>query len=703
MKKIKFIISLIIILIVFLLNFNLIAAAEETTSTTTSAPVEKEFIDVSKSLGLEEGSAFGSGISVSSRGIISFLNENSELIFNRGKENQIILSEAKGVEMYNSLSEISFVDKDCKITINGNKFENIIPKSKENPSFIKLDRLNGDIGQARFTTSASGEYTINGANFISEANSLIKYNIEKDEDGQALLTLKNSKIKAITQPVFIRGENVELYKGYNLVEGDINFDGKGNTFIKRNANINNIEASVSYGNKPINVVFDKDSTSVKNSLMFTKDKLKISSGDDYSIYRLNFKEDNPYLKIEENDRVQIIPDKYSDIEIDSRKGTEFIPKISINSGSITLIEDGYVVETDKDLRYHCLWNFLREGYFEDDLKSGVVTTSPVEVQILSEEEKLIVDNFNRMALIPKNKEEGFGEFLDLEARYSTRLKYNYLNEENLETLLGTEISFKYGYSDEVSEGVKQMTLGRIRDYWETLTPQTKEATHGIIVNDEYFSIKHFSEAGAFASPYSQSMTFREDDFSIYYSVFRHESAHLRHYSVSKSGTFGYSDEKMEEYNSLKEEEKALLSIITNSAGLGVQVDSNIMNQYQSLRLKRISLEESFNAFDFENNWKTISGKYDTAANDDKYGKEFSDVDAYEPAGGYARAYGATCLEEDIATLVEAISDPYYFEFAEKVFSEDNEYRDVYKKKIDLLYEHKFISKEEYLNVIRYYK
>ena len=75
-----------ILILIFTVNVNFVISADSTgsttsTTTTTSSETDANLIDIGKSLGYKEGKIFGEGIDVSSKGILSFLNEKSKYFF----------------------------------------------------------------------------------------------------------------------------------------------------------------------------------------------------------------------------------------------------------------------------------------------------------------------------------------------------------------------------------------------------------------------------------------------------------------------------------------------------------------------------------------------------------------------------------------------------------------------------------------------
>jgi len=658
--------------------------------TVSSEGEETGFVDLGKLLGLGEGKLFGQGMNITN-GVLSFFNEKSQLIINKGESNQIILNDSKGVQISKSLEEITFVGEEGKININGNKFENIVPKGKDNNAFIKLDFLTGEISKAEFLTSAIGKYNINGASFVTKGNSRVSYN--NLERGR--LFLQNSKIESIEKPISIKGENVEVSSGYNLIKGYLNFDGKGNSFIKGgdSANINGIESILPAENKKyLFVGFDKDISSTEDSLTFTKDKLKLSSNKDLDHFIINFKEKNPYLKIESGDAVSIIPLDNSKIEINSRQGTGLIPQISILDGTLGITEDGKSINV-----------FNRGLYLENSFSDGS-TTSPIEVlfkkEIPGADGKLIVDNFNRMAMIPKYEEEYFVDYEGLNVKFSSKLKYNYLNEKNIETLIGKPVTL----SSESTKGSQQMVLGRLRDYWATLTPEMQDAIKEIEISDkkileaERFANSKYGIA-ALASKEQGKIVFRERDDAFDLDTFRHEAAHLREYEIDKE--YKESLLHLDEYLALKANEKKAMEEIIKDNELHSLSDLeriHLIIESGDLEDEINSIEKNVNTFKKE--WESISGEYNKATvtkdGELQYANTIDNKDITSPAGGYINAYGAMSFAEDVATFSGKILDT---EFFKPLLSESNEYKEAYFKKLNLLYRHGFMSEEEYKAIL----
>ena len=55
------------------------------------------------------------------------------------------------------------------------------------------------------------------------------------------------------------------------------------------------------------------------------------------------------------------------------------------------------------------------------------------------------------------------------------------------------------------------------------------------------------------------------------------------------------------------------------------------------------------------------------------------------------------IHEDVATFVEYANNP---EFFKPLLSEDNGWHKIYRQKLDLLHDYKFISDKEYFDILR---
>lgn len=238
----------------------------------------------------------------------------------------------------------------------------------------------------------------------------------------------------------------------------------------------------------------------------------------------------------------------------------------------------------------------------------------------------------------KNVEEYFADLEGLNTKFSSRVEYNYLNEENIEKLIGTEVDFVPDFA--IDEGTKQMILGRLKDYWETLTPETRDSIQKIEFSDILISLAR-EDFAAYTLPGQITFGERSDRFT--WGIFEHEAAHA--------------------------------------------------NQFRLEQNKEIS---------FEKEWKNVAGesnKFDETIYTYKDFINYKKYADFSKAGyGYTSPYGTTNVHEDVATFTATIAaDTKNFK---GLLSEDHKWSDTYRGKLDLLYKYKFITKEQYQNALK---
>lgn len=104
--------------------------------------------------------------------------------------------------------------------------------------------------------------------------------------------------------------------------------------------------------------------------------------------------------------------------------------------------------------------------------------------------------------------------------------------------------------------------------------------------------------------------------------------------------------------------------------------------------------------DFSPRWKEIAGEYDKvdAQRDKQEVLQLKYKDGHTSCGphlGYMRCYGGTDLHEDVATFVE------YIVGLPRQFRQIKDSHSIYRAKVDLLFEKKFITEDEWKTVKRY--
>ncbi len=641
MKKIKFIISLMIILIVFLLNFNLIAAAEETTSTTTSAPVEKEVVDVGILLGFEAGEIFGSGISTTSLGDCN--------------------------------QRISFAEDDANLKLGDNSFSNIGPLYEEvdggepvkQNSYIDID-CSGNILQADFmTNNKGGIYSLNGNSIIVKGNSRVTY--DTDKDGVRNIKLEDSEIKLTNNyfnRIHIEGKNINFIKGedqyhtgYTLEEGFLDYRGREGFFldpVKSNgapSTINGVVIDPSYGSKEkIKLFFGSQEINENRYINFDEDKFVISNEiTNTESFTTKFTSKNPYFRIESKDELTITTAPSSKITITNRYNEDKIPlvecysyntiptrasAVAIGEGALYEINNGNLKVNAYNVEGEYNVFFKKDAYASKDL-----TSTPMEIKSFEKNKdtglsgsRIVIDNYNKFTVTDKAD-------LPLE---QTRIAYNYPNEINMEAILGTDIEF----DENILEIRRKALLSDLKEYYVDLTPETIQSIDKIVfskdIGEGYFGSRAYAEGGV--SVYKTVPDAVSGILSPFNkATFIHESAHNRHFYVDYS-----FDDRW----------------VTNEADI---IDNYMMHDGGGYAYK---------------------GEINTLG---LFGLK-------TPKYGYACPYGATDMMEDVATFTEAIIvQPNKLK---GVLLESNQYSSTYKRKIDLLYEYKFITREQYQNALK---
>ena len=262
--------------------------------------------------------------------------------------------------------------------------------------------------------------------------------------------------------------------------------------------------------------------------------------------------------------------------------------------------------------------------------------------------KIFVDNFNRFSLSEQNAEEFLAPtkkqfyFEEIPTQFSARIKYNYPTEESLRALTGKNIIF-----NDVPQGNRDLVLGKLRDYWETLTPETKESFSKITFTNKIPLLK--ADAISRFYPFND-IIFEVEDYEFNLEQFRHEVAHQHHYMIKD---------------------------IQSLSGV-------------------LTYPFSFNEFD--NKWRHVAGDvyYPNSYIDYYTGKDILPEELVKK--GLLTPYSATNSLEDVGVFVGgATANPSFFK--DLINPSAQNYNQIYRQKLDLLHEYKFISDEEYYKVL----
>jgi len=511
-----------------------------------------------------------------------------------------------------------------------------------------------------FTAQESKNYQIEGYEMHLERNSKI---ISKN--GQIRIGVHiNYEIKP---PKKINPKSPELefliatFKGKPLILpnkekflGNILYYDKEGFFIKEKARIWELEIS----NKDMRkIYFDFNGELNENAqhsyISINKKRIIISSKKEP--LELIFNKNNPYLKIDDGDYASIIIEK-GYISIENEYSREIIPKAFSKSEILKIKNGSMILEKNK------------ESLTLKKIKTNsepFSTSTPLELIINSQDtselslnkkrikdHKLIFDNFNRLGIIPKNKEESFYSNKGIEILFSEKLSNNYPTEEEIENLIGSNNLHFNEYNSQISRGHKDFFLGIFRDSWNTLTPETKRylSRYQITIVNEIIEERFKSNSAAAYTSENRWCKFNISEFN--FKIFKHESAHIQDFQQNS-----YMNEEWK--NITKPEE-----YINN--------ENKLSTEWQ---------EDKFLT-------KTKKNKLKAS-----YGKDWDE----RPKDGFASPYGKNNKYEDIATFVERIViEPEIFnDFLKK---NNPNYDSRYLEKVKLLHKHKFISDKEYNRV-----
>src|SRR3989344_2309288 len=498
-----------------------------------------------------------------------------------------------------------------------------------------------------------------------------------------------------------------------------------------------------YGGE-VNLFFDGQKHKGDYASFDLNNKKLILSSETNENFIANFREGNPFLRIDEGDYVAMKPLPGGEIEIQNREGEGLIPRVT-TKGYFIIDEDSKSIFTDTDKLFRKKVFLNPSSKLASFVNSFESTTSPIEFvgldsdgkSLHSRGDKIFIDNFNRIAVGP-NVEEYFAPAENqyfsrdnLPTKFSARIKYNYPSEESLRALTGKELVF-----NDMFPGNKDLVNGRLRDYWDTLTPETRESFDKIAIESEDYFNGAYAGAwdsvnrpvelvGAFASR-DRSMTFKIDNFN--FPTFKHEAAHERQHSIqARENPTGLIYERMYkdianvrlQYPDLDiwpaitfgrgESTKVSFNIPPGNSKMpeGLQEELNVAaRQYEvEFAVAEQSAPKYGELFDYR--WDNVAGENaywnggTGVLGDDGYWKYKDDLFRINqgPKHGFIEPYGTWNSYEDVATFVGKINNPGIF--SPLINPKSPSYDVRYSQKLDLLHEYKFISDEEYSRIISY--
>ncbi len=617
---------------------------------------------------------------------------------------------------------INFNEENSFLKIGNNTFENIQPSSEKQNAFVKLNE-EGKIIEADFMTNENGgSYEINGVEFEAPPNSWIRYNQKR---GIFMRLEENSTVSSFPKIsgeefIEIRGDDSKLPGGQTF-SGNLIFDSNENPHLPSFGNAR-IEGILLEGDRETKtrVYFDGKEKEDKSYVSLGQNNL-VAKGD----VKMNFGKNNKYAKIEESDLFSIDLEKNSKVVLTSNQ--DRIPFVD-TFGNVEITQDSKIIK-NKDNQI-----FMDNGFTLEQ------TTSPIKLSFFDEKEKpifgiegegfagitggseheILVDNFNRFAIIPKNSgEEFYANSEGIDTKFSSRLSYNYVTEEDLNLLTRGKInSFDFsksyfrhyeGYENldfdldsiEISEGERSLMMGRIRDYWSSLTYETENSIDNIYLIS--------SSAMAELIDYDAAGAYEKNDNAIYLipeeidiETFRHEMSHARYNNLVnqkkkeiindlpelKETSYKELNKKFIDYSyqieSLKEEKRKL-----DYADEMMEVQHKI----NELEEKKKGLQEIIDQVDgqmieessiYKKEWEKIA--------EINYGYTEIPSENY-PTNGLIRKYSEKFFGEDMATYLEKVNEPEFF--SELINPKSEAYDPRYLQKLNYLYKYHFISDSEY--------
>lgn len=597
-------------------------------SSQEEAIILTEVTDIGKIIGLPEGEIIGQGVKY------QLIEENTRL---------------------------TFINENANVNLKGNSFKNIIPQDTAgHPTFIDIGET-GNIARADFTVNEEGgTYVFGNTEINAPPNSRVFFDkatgvrIKIPEDGE-LKEIPKAKDSFLPSDYIttIEGKDIKLPSN-EIINGKLRYDnGQAFVSLEDKTIINGVELTGEAGKEEVANLFFDGRRHEGDYVSFDLENKKMIIASDIIGPIANFKEGNPFIKIDEGDYVAMQVFGGGEIEIKNRDSQGLIPRV-ITKGEFVIDEDYKSILRFKS--YNKVYIEKEPRLFDINKEITESTTSPIELftqntdglNLLKEKNKIFVDNFNRIA-IGLDNEEFISLSEGIDTTFSSRIHYNYPTEESMEALTGKGIRFV-----DVSQGNKDLVLGRLRDYWETLTPETRDSIEYMeFYSDEEFNKKFkdkFSEGGfpventgAFVETDSGKIFFKAKKMRL--STSRHEAGHARHFAVN-ANTF-----KILEF-------------------IGIP--------------------------NFESEWKDIVGK-GFYRNEVPHKLFYPPKEEPLPKKGFVRYYGTLNIFEDVATFTDKVATNPCF-FKDLISPEKQEYDERYAKKINLLHKYKFISTIEHNNV-----
>lgn len=549
--------------------------------------------------------------------------------------NDVIISgteKIKTEELKNGNLKITLLGENSKLCIKEICFENILSQDKARlPSYILLNEK-GEIIEAKFTVGGGGgTYTLGGVTSKVGGNKRVRYT--KDEGLELPENSEVIKIEGKGKISVEENEYIKLPTGH-MLSGTLNYENE-QVFIVlgESIEINHVEIE-HFNEERLNIYFDGKE---HEGVSFGDGNLIVKSISERII--INPKKNNPYMQIDEGDKFTLKINKNSEIKIINRDSQGDIPKVTIK-GYVDLVEDSKEIQ-------------ISGNKINIDKSPGKTTTSPIELIIEGKNEKIFIDNANRFS------------FFDKDEKFSPRIDYNYVTKQDIEKLTGKKLEFY-----DVQKGFEDMNLVNLRDWWETLTPETQNSFENIyFASNDYFE-KNFwkgdypETVNAFATN-NKEMVFRASErFKL--DTFLHEAAHEYHFQIQRE----WENEIYKNIEIKKLENQIKDFLVQYDKEVNPERKMGLVKPLIELINKRNSRKVEFGNSPFDKKWK------------DKYITD----------------YGETNHMENVAEWIMKIKvEPELFK--QYINPSSSKYNSYYKDNLDLLKTERAISEKEYNKIL----
>ncbi|MFH1455422.1 MAG: hypothetical protein ABIF40_00550 [archaeon] len=438
-----------------------------------------------------------------------------------------------------------------------------------------------------------------------------------------------------------------------------------------------------------------------NYIKFSEGSQKFSFADGKNLTKsliVYFNEDNDIFDIKEDDLIFLM-DSGSILELIDR-GDKTVPLMMFTPG-----------ETGEELKFEngdSMYSLTKDGEFN---KYGLIwdkTSTPFSLALADEDgnnilgtdepQRIIFDDSHNFVIVPENVAE------DLECKACTRdlsknkvlLSYvtNELSEEGLDfnyarrdpTVLANFLNEYNTWSEEVQDSVNRLKI---------VSP---------LVLADYCNSEN---ALACASRSTNNIFVKE---TTQPSALRHEVSHTRTFDLVNGEALEFEKEwKVYTLQLWKKHEASELPVyaqIDDGEGgsyFAVTWPGVQLSNEEREELLRLCTEADVKTADkFISKWKTVAG--------DVYGKDLGfgyvqDLSVlwqdgtHGPRHGCVRAYGCNNEMEDIATFTEQLAEKDYDFYRGLIDSCNNrENYEIYRNKIELLHEYKFMTDDEYYSI-----